>query len=179
LPQAGSFESIKEELRGKEQLKAKDDRVNYSSENSDYEMAEEEVKLFDKPRTKESFALFVSVKLNGRDETITVIKGEDVYQIAKAFVFKHQLNQNLVKPIGDRIRQALSSIDQVLYSILNEEEHQSLSAIQTYYAESKFEEDSDFVNMLDLSCMTDIGSPGTFLSDTEDFKKPERLNISR
>jgi hypothetical protein len=177
LPHAGSFESIKEELQRKDKINY-ENLNNYSSGNSDYEMAEEEVKLHNKS-SKENFSLYVSIKLNDREEILPVGKNEDVFHTAKNFVIQQKLNSNLVKPIAERIKQALNSIDVILECTLNEKEHQSLSAIQTFYTENKVEEDDDFVNMLDLSCITDIGSPGNYLSDTEDFKKVERLNISR
>jgi len=184
LTHAGSFESIKEELQRKDKLNY-ENLNNYSSGNSDYEMAEEEVKLHRRASKaskgpKENFSLFVSIKLNDREEILPVGKNEDVFYTAKTFVLQQKLNNNLIKPIAERIRQALNSINVILECTLNEKEHQSLSAIQTFYTDNKIEEDdSDLVNMLDLSCITDIGSPGNYLSDTEDFKKVERLNISR
>jgi len=120
-----------------------------------------------------------------KDATITVSRGDDLYLIAKNFIQVHKLNQNLIKPIGDKIRFALNSIDKLLDCKISGEEHKSLSAIQNYYDEKNLEEDeSEIFDVMDLSCITDIGSQGNYISDSlslsiEEYKKLERLNISR
>jgi hypothetical protein len=120
--------------------------------------------------------LKVSVKLIDREVTLSVCKGEDVYNTARGFVQKNKLNPQLIKPIGDRIKSALNSIEKLLDLPINESERESFSLFQTHC--SKIKEEND----IDLSCITDMGSTNYLSEDfsltADDAKMIERLNLS-
>lgn len=181
-----NFKSIKEEDhninnngRSSKPMESKlcdpnDDNGYFSSDHSDEEES-----------VNKQAALLVAIKLNGKEETICISKNEksdDISKIAKEFVIKHKLNENLVNPIIMKIKQAINSIDLILDHNISVQEHYSLFKVQNFYNQKDIEEEELF--NLNLSCITDICSTTSDFDETlslsnEDLKKIERLNISR
>ena len=169
-----TFESVREENDSNRRIV--EENGDSSHNQSDYEVTEEEAKL---GQCNENI-LFVTVKLKDGEETVTIIKGADIYQTAQIFVVRHQLSLSLIRPICESIKQALNSLDIIMDLPLTDRDHKSLTTIENFYQEQKEEELIDF----DLSCITDFGTSNNCLGDSfslsnDEFRKIERLNLSR
>lgn len=135
--------------------------------------------------------LCVSIRLSGKDELIYISKREEIYETAKLFVQTHNLNQNLVLPIVESVKQALQSLEQILSHKMNDKDHNSMEEIQNLYRQKTSDTEDNLENEIidtetDMSCLTDICSSGnlnlcgdSFSLSAEEAKKVERLNISR
>jgi hypothetical protein len=128
----------------------------------------------------ETSMLHVVIKLNDRDEILTVGKHMDPLKLTREFCMKNQLSEYLIKPIYVKIKQAIKSLDQILEHSVGTNEERSLKEIQDYYSllnNSTCEDDE----MFNLSCITEIGD-SCELKQKYNFEDDERmllLNQSR
>ena len=189
---SSSYTSIKEEQQqtGENNFKNKqstmpesknhetgvDDNKYFSSNDSRYSVAEEETKYEDK-----DIVLFVSVRISGKEELLGINNKEDSMITIRKFISKHRLNENLVKPISEKITNAISSIDTLLQSKIDSKDYKSLKIIKKMFCH-KVEEEK--VPDLDLSCFTYLGESDSYCGfnfnlSTEEVKTTEKLNMSR
>jgi hypothetical protein len=114
--------------------------------------------------------LQIIIKLIDKEEIISLTKSEDPLKVSKEFCLKNQLNDDLIKPIQHKIKQALKSIDLILDHNISTAEEQSLIEVQNIY--NQIPSNDSFLN---LSCMTDIGDTCLHLDIDENIQ----LNMSR
>jgi hypothetical protein len=114
--------------------------------------------------------LQIVIKLIDKEEIINIARNEDTLKISKEFCIKNQLNDELAKPIQQKIKQALKSIDLILDHNISTAEEQSLVEIQNIY--NQIQSNDSFVN---LSCMTDLGETELHLDISDNIQ----LNMSK
>ena len=189
---SSSFTSIKEEqvqngdnnlknkhitiLESKNQDNTIEDNKYFSSNESRNSIAEDKMKYEEK-----DIVLFVSVRISGKEELLGINNKEDSMITIRKFISKHRLNENLIKPISEKISNAISSIDSLLQSKIDCKDYKSLNKIKKMF-DQKVEEEK--VNDLDLSCFTYLGESDSFCGfnfnlSTEEAKTTEKLNMSR
>jgi len=148
----------------------------FSSNDSEYSIAEEEIKCDEK-----EVLLYVYVRISGREEVLEINSKEDNQITIRKFISKHRLNEKLIKPITEQVLNALFSIESLLQSKLDRNHCESLNKIKKFYS-PRNEEELDKLPELDLSCFTDFGGSlddaNIYLSK-EEAKKSEKLNMSR
>jgi hypothetical protein len=114
--------------------------------------------------------LQIVIKLIDKEEVINLTRSEDTLKVSKEFCAKNQLNDDLAKPIQQKIKQALKSIDLILDHNISTTEEQSLTEIQNIY--NQMQSNDSFLN---LSCITDIGESELRLDIDENIQ----LNMSK
>jgi hypothetical protein len=114
--------------------------------------------------------LQIVIKLIDKEETINLTRSEDTLKVSKDFCIKNQLNDELIKPIQQKIKQALKSIDLILDHNISTAEEQSLVEIQNIY--NQIQSNDSFLN---LSCITDLGDTELHLDTDENIQ----LNMSK
>ena len=114
--------------------------------------------------------LQIVIKLMDKEEIINLNRNEDTLKVSKEFCAKNQLNDELAKPIQQKIKQALKSIDLILDHNISTAEEQSLIEIQNIY--NQIQTNDSFVN---LSCMTDLGETELHLDIDDNIQ----LNMSK
>jgi hypothetical protein len=115
--------------------------------------------------------LQVVIKLLDREDVIRINKNEDTLKVTRDFCQKNKLNERLIKPIHDKIKQALKSLDLLLDHTMSTEEELSLTEVKNYYKEIEDEQDT----FQDMSCFTDLGRDDSHLTTDENIQ----LNISK
>jgi hypothetical protein len=166
------FKTIKEEL-GNQNIKIEDEF--FSNGKSYCSIAEEEFKE-ENINDINCYTLSVSVKLLNRQEFIYLTKDDEPLNTARLFVSKHGLNENLISPIAESIKQSIISIKMILDYSLTDTDRKNLSEIQKIY-QDKQEED---FNMLEIKYHTDNETTIDDLSiqTADELKITERLNNS-
>jgi hypothetical protein len=114
--------------------------------------------------------LQIVIKLIDKEEVIKITRSEDTLKVSKDFCAKHQLNEELLKPIQYKIKQALKSIYLILDHNINTTEEQSLIEVQNIY--NQLQSNDSFLN---LSCITDLGDSDLHLDIDENIQ----LNMSK
>lgn len=163
----------------KEVNKSNFDEKYFSSNESEYSIAEEEIICEGK-----DVILYVSVRISGKDELLGINSKEDSQTTIRKFITKHHLNEKLLKPISEKVNNALSSIDSVLKTDVESKHYHSLKKVKNYYTTKIEENDTEKLSDLDLSCFTEIGDcdtncETTFHLTNEESKTTEKLNMSR
>lgn len=138
------------------------------------EKAKEEVDVISPEEKEASFddkaVLQIVIKLIDKEEVINLTRSEDTLKVSKEFCIKNQLNDELAKPIQQKIKQALKSIDLILDHNISTAEEQSLTEIQNIY--NQIQSNDSFLN---LSCITDLGESELRLDIDENIQ----LNMSK
>ena len=163
-------------LESKNNENAVNENKYFSSNDSHYSIAEEDTKYENK-----DILLFVSVKISGKEELLGINTKEDSMITIRKFISKHRLNEKLIKPISEKVTNAMSSIDSLLQSKIDGKDYKSLNIIKKMY-DPKIEEEK--VPDLDLSCFTYLGESDSYCGfnfnlSTEEAKTTEKLNMSR
>jgi len=116
-----------EEIKNKNKTSHKEDSICDSSDD-------------EKPQAStppQNLNLFISVKLSHGEEFIQVNKNDDTLKITHDFIFKHQMNEKLIKPLHLKIVQALSSIEMLPFCDLTEKQFNQLSEIRDYFFDGR------------------------------------------